>query len=158
MTFRDTLTYSQYLNGVYTKIVFPGLDSLKKKLSDGRFSINKARLSIPVYYDGDRYTVLTVPSALRLRYTYADTSGVKRDVPDYYVDEEGKFFNGALNKLDSTYYFNIPTYIQNYLEDTDSEHLPELEVYQGTSGLNSVILRANGSKIPVKFELTYTKF
>jgi hypothetical protein len=157
-TFRDTLTYLQYLNGVYTKIVFPGLDSLKKKLSNGRFSINKARISIPAYYDGDRYTVLTVPSALRLRYTYADTSGVKRDVPDYYVDVDNKFFGGALNKLDSTYYFNIPTYIQNYLEDTDPEHLPELEVFQGTNGLNSVILRANGSKIPVKFELTYTKF
>jgi hypothetical protein len=158
MTFRDTLTYLQYLNGVYTKIVFPGLDSLKKKLAVGRFSINKARISIPVYYDGDRYTVLTVPSALRLRHTYADTSGVKRDVPDYYIDQDNKFFGGELNKLDSTYYFNIPTYIQNYLEDTDNEHLPELEVYQGSSGLNSVILRANGSKIPVKFELTYTKF
>ena len=156
MTVRDTLTYLQYLNGVYTKIVFPGLDSLKKKLAGSNFSINKARISIPVYYDGDRYTVLTVPSALRLR--YADTSGVKLDVPDYNIDEDNKFFNGALNKLDSTYYFNIPTYIQNYLEDKGNNYLPELEVYQGSSQLNSVILRANGSKTPVKFELTYTKF
>jgi hypothetical protein len=156
MTFRDTLSYLQYLNGVYTKIVFPGLDSLKKKLSNSKFSINKARVSIPVYYDGDRFTVLTVPTALRLRYT--DKDGVKKDVPDYYVDQDNKFFGGALNKIDSTYYFNIPTYIQNYLEDTNNEFLPELEVYQGSSQLNSVILRANGSKIPVKFQLTYTKF
>ena len=102
------------------------------------------------------YTVLTVPSSLRLRYT--DKDGVKHDVPDYYLDANHKFFDGTLNKLDSTYYFNIPTFIQNYLEDKNNEYLPELEVYQGTTGLNSVILKANDNKTPVKFEITYTKF
>jgi hypothetical protein len=155
-TYRDTLTYLQYLNGVYTKIVFPGLDSLRQKLSKGKFSINKARLSVPVYYDGDRYTVLTVPSSLRLRYT--DKDGVKHDVPDYTIDTQNAFFNGDLNKLDSTYYFNIPTYIQAYLEDKNNEYKPELEIFQSWTGLNSVILKANASKTPVKFEMTYTKF
>ena len=154
--YRDTLTYLQYLNGVYTKIVFPGLDSLKKQFTNSKFSINKARISIPVYYDGDRYTVLTVPSQLRLRYT--DKDGLKHDVPDYDLDVNKKFFDGTLHKLDSTYYFNIPTYIQNYLEDKNNEYLPELEVYQGPTGLNSVILKANASKTPVRFEMTYTKF
>ena len=154
--YRDTLTYLQYLNGVYTKIVFPGLDSLKKEFSKGKISINKARLSIPVYYDGDRYTVLTVPSSLRLRYT--DSKGVKNDVPDYLLDTQHKFFGGALNKLDSTYYFNIPTYIQSYLEDKNNEFLPELEVYQDPTRLNSVILKANANKTPIKFEMTYTRF
>ena len=50
--YRDTLTYIQYLNGVYTKIVFPGLDSLKKVFASGHVSINKARIIIPVTYDG----------------------------------------------------------------------------------------------------------
>jgi hypothetical protein len=154
-TYRDTLTYLQYLNGVYTKIVFPGLDSLRQKLSNSKFSINKARISVPVYYDGDRYTVLTVPSSLRLRYT--DKKGVKHDVPDYLIDAQGAFFDGNLNKLDSTYYFNIPTYIQAYLEDKNNEFKPELDIYQG-NGLNSVILRANANKTPVKFEMTYTRF
>lgn len=156
LTYKDTLTYLQYLNGVYTKIVFPGLDSLKKEFAKNRFSINKARIKIPVYYDGDRYTVLTVPARLRLRYAANDS--VKLDVPDYELDANSQFFDGTLNKLDSTYYFNIPTYIQNYLEDKTNELKPELEVYQGPAGINSVILRANASKTPVKFEMTYTKF
>ena len=154
--YRDTLTYLQYLNGVYTKIIFPGLDSVKKELSGGKFSINKARLSVPVYYDGDRYTVLTVPQSLLLRYT--DKNGDKFNVPDYGLDPNNKFYDGTLHKLDSTYYFNIPTFIQAYLEDKDSVYKPELEIYQGPTGLNSVILRANANKIPVKFEMTYTKF
>jgi hypothetical protein len=156
MNYRDTLSYLQYLNGVYTKLVFPGLDSLKEMLSGHKISINKARVTIPVQYDGDRYTVLTVPGKLRLRYT--DPDGVKIDVPDYYIGTNNNFFDGTLNAFDSTYYFNIPTYIQNYLEDTNNDYKPELEVYGGPSDLKSVILKANASKKPVRFELTYTKF
>ena len=154
--YRDTLSYLQALNGVYTKIVFPGLDSLRKEFSKSRFSINKARVTIPAYYDGDRFTVNTVPSKLSLRYT--DKDGNKHYVPDYEIDAQSKFFDGTLHKLDSTYYFNIPTYIQNYLEDKNNEYLPELEVYFGQTGLNSVILKANSNTSPVKFEMTYTKF
>jgi hypothetical protein len=153
--YQDTLSYLQALNGVYTKIVLPGLDSLKMKFAGSKISINKARISIPAYYDGDRYTVLTVPSKLRMRFMYKDS--VKLEVPDLSVDANNNFFDGTLHKLDSTYYFNIPTYIQRYLEDKNNEYPPELEVYQPT-GLKSVILRANGSKIPVRFEMTYTKF
>lgn len=154
--YRDTLSYLQALNGLYTKIVFPGLDSLRKEFSKSKFSINKARISIPAYYDGDQFTVSTVPSKLSLRYT--DKNGEKHYVPDYEIDDNNKFFDGTLHKLDSTYYFNIPTYIQNYLEDTNNEYLPELEVYLGQSGLSSVILKANSNTSPVKFEMTYTKF
>ena len=154
--YRDTLSYLQALNGVYTKIVFPGLDSLRKAFSKSRFTINKARVTIPAYYDGDRFTVNTVPSKLTLRYT--DKDGNKQYVPDYEIDAQSKFFDGTLHKLDSTYYFNIPTYIQNYLEDKNNEYLPELEVYFGQTGLNSVILKANSNTSPVKFEMTYTKF
>ena len=153
--YRDTLTYLQYLNGVYTKIVFPGLDSLKKVFSSGHVSINKARIIIPAYYDGDRFTVTSVPSSLRLRF---DTLGVKNNVPDYNIDINSKFFDGTLHKADSSYYFNIPTYIQTYLEDKTDHYKPELEVYQDFSGLNSVILKGNASKTPVRFEMTYTRF
>ena len=149
ITYRDTLTYLQYLNGVYTKIVFPGLDSLKKNFRNRKVSINKARISIPVYYDGDRYTVSTVPSKLRLRYiVQGSVSNMMFLI--IILDDNNKFFDGTLHKLDSTYYFNIPTYIQNYLEDKNNEYQPELEVYQGPTGLNSVILKANASKTPVK--------
>jgi hypothetical protein len=156
-TYRDTLTYMQYMNGIYTKLIFPGLDSLRKKLGSSRISINKARISIPVYYDGDQYTSLTVPNYLRLKYNQGDTLMV--DVPDYSIGTSAKFFSGSLNSTDSSYYFNIPTFVQNYLEDTSGELKPELDVYLGAStSLTSVVLRANRNKYPVKFELTYTRF
>jgi hypothetical protein len=154
--YRDTLSYLQALNGVYTKIVLPGLDSLRKEFSKSRISINKARITIPAYYDGDQFTASTVPAQLSLRYT--DKDGEKQYVPDCEIDVNNKFFDGTLHKLDSTYYFNIPTYIQNYLEDTNNEYPPELEIYLGQSGLSSVILKANSNTSPVKFEMTYTKF
>jgi hypothetical protein len=155
-TYRDTLTYLQSLNGLYTKVVFPGLDSLRKNNLNGKFSINKARLFVPVYYDGDRYTVTTVPSSLRLRYT--DAEGVKHDVPDYNLDANHLFYDGGLHKLDSTYYFNIASYIQLYLEDKQNIYKPELEIYQGPTVLSSAILRTSKNSKPVRFEMTYTKF
>jgi len=155
-TFRDSLTYVQHLNGVFTKIVFPGLDSVRQKLQQGKFSINKARLSVPAYLDGDQFTLLTVPSSLVLR--YEDKDGNKFDVPDYNLDTNHEFFDGTFHKADSTYYFNIPTYIQQYLEDKNNDYKPELEIYLGPNVLKSVILRANENKIPVKFEMTYTRF
>jgi hypothetical protein len=156
LNYRDSLSYLQYMNGVYTKIVFPGLDSLKSKLSSGRFSINKARLTVPVYLDGDIYTVSTVPKSLLLR--YEDNSGVKYVVPDYNVDAGHNFFDGNLNSLDSLYSFNIPTFIQGYLEDKSGKLKPELEIFQESISIRNVILRANENSIPVKFELTYTSF
>ncbi len=155
-TYRDSLSYLQALNGLYTKVVFPGLDSLKKKLGKGKFSINKARLSVPVYYDGNLYTVTTVPSSLRVRYT--DKTGIKQDVPDYFLDTNHSFYDGTLHKLDSTYYFNVATYIQLFFEDKENVYKPELEIYQGPTALSSAILRTSTNRKPVKFEMTYTKF
>jgi hypothetical protein len=155
-TYRDTLSYLQSLNGLYTKVVFPGLDSVKKKFAGGKFSINKARLYVPVYYDGDKYTATTVPSSLRIRYT--DKDGVKQDIPDYNMDTNHGFYDGTLHKLDSTYYFNIASYIQLYFEDKENQYKPELEIYQGPTVLSSAILRTSKNRKPVKFEMTYTKF
>jgi hypothetical protein len=155
-TYRDTLSYLQALNGLYTKVVLPGLDSLRSKLSKDKVSINKARLYVPVYYDGDRYTAATVPSALRMRYT--DNDGVTQDIPDYNLDASHNFYDGSLHKLDSTYYFNIATYVQLYLEDKVNLYKPELEIYQGPTVLSSAILRTSTNKKPVRFEMTYTKY
>ena len=153
---RDSLSYLQYMNGVYTKIVFPGLDSLKTILSSGKFSINKARLIVPAYLDGDIYNISTIPRSLRLR--FEDKNGIKYNVPDYILDTGHKFFDGNLDTTNISYNFNIPSYIQLYLEDKSGELKPELEIFQDPISTRNVILRANDNKFPVKFELTYTRF
>ncbi len=152
----DTLSYLQNLNGVYTKISLPGLAELKKNSSflEG-LAINKARLIIPVQYDGDIFKPTTVPQKLILRYRTKD--GTKYVVPDYSLDTYHTFFDGNLSLTDSVYNFNIATYLQGYLKDLTDDLSPEVEIFQA-SGTQNVVLKANNSKTPPKFEFTYTKF
>jgi hypothetical protein len=151
--YRDTLSYLQYLNGVYTRMLLPGLARLKTDASFKNIAINKARLIIPVQYDGDLYTASTIPSQLYLR--YRTIKGAKHVVPDYNIN--ASFFNGKLDTTNNVYTFNIPAFVQAYLKDAADSIKPELELFQGT-GTTNVILKANTSKTPVKFEFTYTKF
>jgi hypothetical protein len=154
-TYKDTLSYLQYLNGVYTKITLPGLAKLKNDPSLGHFAVNKARLLVPVYLDGNIYKTTTVPAQLYLRYKTKD--GSKYVVPDYSIDTDHAFFSGKLDTTALVYSFNIPSYVQGYLRDATGTIEPELEIFQGT-GTQNVILRANNNKIPIKFQFTYTNF
>ena len=83
-TYRDTLSYLQSLDGVYTRVSLPGLQKLKNDATFVRYAINKARLIVPVKFTPtatDRYISKTLPASLRLR--YRTSTGVKIDVPDY---------------------------------------------------------------------------
>jgi len=153
---KDTLSYLQYLNGVYTRINLPGLENLKNNPDYAKIAINKARLTIPVYFDGDNYTASKVPESLRLRYKYKN--GNKYDVPDYYIDDSHTFFDGSLDSVKNVYTFNIPNFVQAYLKDATGSISPELEVFQSTTGTKNVIFKANDNKTTAKFEFTYTKF
>jgi hypothetical protein len=153
--YRDTLSYLQYLNGVYTKITLPGLETLKNNPTFDNIAVNKARLIVPVYFDGDLYKASTVPSQLLLR--YKTKSGSKYVVPDYYIDKYHSFFDGTIDTTANLYNFNLAAFVQVYLEDATGVIKPELELFQG-SGTRNVILKANNIKTPVKFQFTYTKF
>jgi hypothetical protein len=153
---RDTLTYLQSLNGVFTRIVFPGLEVLKNDTSLAHIAVNKARLSVPVYFDGDIYKPSQFPANLRLRYKISN--GNRFDVPDYNLDEFHSFFDGKLDTVAGQYNFNIVTFIQGYLEDKTNSVKPELEIFQDPTGTKNAIFRANESKIPVRLEFTYSKF
>jgi hypothetical protein len=151
--FRDTLSYLQYLNGVYTKISLPGLEKMKSDSAFKNIAVNKARLTVPVYFDGDLYRASTAPLNLFLR--YKTKSGSKYVVPDYTIN--ATFFDGSLDSTANVYKFNIPAFVQTYLRNKSDTIKPELEVFQAL-GTKNVILKANKSKTPVKFEFTYTKF
>jgi hypothetical protein len=156
--YKDTLSYLQYLNGVYTRIVIPGLQDLKNDPILKNIGVNRARLTIPVHLDGITYKPSTVSSQLYLR--YRTTDGERYVVPDYNLDEYHSFFDGSIDTTDLNnvvYNFNIATYVQKYLRDNTGKILPELEVFQG-SGTSNLILKANNSKRPLKFEFTYTLF
>jgi hypothetical protein len=151
--YRDSLSYLQYLNGVYTRITLPGLAKLKSDTSFNNIAVNKARLIVPVNFDGDLYRASTIPSQLYLR--YRTTTGSQYVVPDYNIN--ASFFDGSIDTTANVYTFNIPSFVQNYLKDAADTIKPELELFQ-VSGTKNVILKANNSKNPAKFEFTYTKF
>jgi hypothetical protein len=152
----DSLSYVQGLNGVYTKLIIPGLELMKSDTLNGRTAINKATLYIPVHYDGERYTNATLPDNIYLR--YYNSSGVKQLIPDYYIDDYHEYFGGILDTANSRYKFNISNFIQDYFNDKEGILKPELEVFQSSDDVKNVILKANNSKSPVKLEMTITKF
>ncbi len=169
-TYKDTLSYLQSLNGVYTKITLPGLEKIKSDPSFGKIAVNRARLTIPVKFDSQNNTKFiskSFPAVLFLR--YKASNGTKYTVPDYGMsaaDVNHAFFDGRLDSVNKVYNFNIPAFVQAYLNDATDALKPEVEVFgssitQSQSTMEShrdVIFGANKSKIPVKFEFTYTKF
>jgi hypothetical protein len=152
---KDTLSYLQGFNGVYTKIKIPALDSLKKL---GRVSVNKARLTIPVFLDGNIYTATTMPTKIFLSYKAKD--GIRYVVPDYQVNPA--FFDGSYNATSKKYTFNLASFTQMYLDDTAKVNkkipLPELDLYFQEGEYKNVILKANNAVSKLRFEFTYTRF
>jgi hypothetical protein len=157
-TYKDTVSYLQALNGVYTKVSLPGLENVKNDPTLKGIAVNKARLVVPIYFDGIKFKASTAPRQLILR--YKTSSGTKFAVPDYTMsssDPNSTFFDGRIDSVANVYNFNIPAFVQGYLEDASGVIKPELEIYQSL-GTRSVIFKANKNKTPVKFEFTYTKF
>jgi hypothetical protein len=157
-TYRDTLSYLQSLNGVYTKIVLPGLEKIKNDPSAAKIAVNKARLVVPVLFNvaGNHYFANSLPQILSLR--FKTKSGNRYVVPDWNVETTYRtFFDGKLDSTAQVYNFNIPAFVQEYLENKSDTIKPEVEIYQGT-GIKNAILRANKNKTPIKFEFSYTRF
>ncbi|HOU95224.1 MAG TPA: DUF4270 family protein [Bacteroidales bacterium] len=147
--YKDTLSYLQSFYGVYTKIRFPGLSSFRDSMP---VSVNKARITIPVYIDGDIYQSSSIPSFIFL--VYKNSEGYTYIVPDYYMST--KFYNGSLNTTTLKFTFNIASFTQYYLEGKIPE--PELTLSLSDVEYRNIILKANNNFSPVKFEITYTRY
>lgn len=152
---QDSLTYLQSLYGVYTRITLPGLKAIKESGVLQSVAVNKARLTVPFYTDDNLYKKSDVPKFLYIRYRTA--SGTKPLVPDFNVDENHSFYDGLADTTKLVYNFNLATFVQEYLEDTSGNILPELELLQ-VSGIKNLILKGSNSSTPVSFDLTYTRF
>jgi hypothetical protein len=151
----DTLSYLQNMNGVYTKLLLPGLEGIKNDPAMDNVAINKARLKLPVKFDNDIYTKETIPSQIYAR--YLTRSGVKYLLPDF-LNVSSSFYDGTPDTSVTNYILNIATFVQGYLEDTDNELLPEIEIFLTPLSTSNLIIKANNNPTPIKFELTYTKF
>lgn len=153
--YADTLSYVQIMNGLNTRLMIPGLSDIKNDPEMKNISINKARLIIPVHYDRKIYKPSTIPSRIFLN--YITKSGRKRTVPDYSPMNPG-FYDGTPDTTNNVYNINISTWLQNYLKDTSDSLTTDFELYLLPTSSNNVILKANNSRTPVRFEITYTRF
>jgi hypothetical protein len=164
---KDTIIYLQGLNGAYPQLIIPGLDDLKKMFLDSikvvsngivtykkttNGSINKARLFFSVFLDSTNFISTDLPVQILMKYTVADTA--QYVVPDYQVSST--FYGGAFNSSTITYSFNLAAFIQEYLKGKITNKT--LEMYYAEGEFRNVILKANNSKFPVKFYITYTRF
>ena len=169
-TYKDTLSYLQSLNGVYTLVSLPGLEKIKADPSFGKIAVNRAKLIVPIKFNSENNTKFiskSLPSVLFLR--YKASNGTKYVVPDYSmsaVDLNHAFFDGTLDSVNKVYNFNIPAYVQSYLNDDTGALTPEVEIFESSvtqsqstmENHHDAIFEANSSKTPVKFVFTYTKF
>lgn len=154
---KDSMVYLQSFYGVYPKINITGFSPIKKMLWDSvrnipLGSINKARLTFSVFLDDNTYTDATVPTQILMKYIVSDTAQYL--VPDYQVNPS--FFDGKFNATSKTYSFNLASFLQEYLKGKIPQ--PVVYMYFPEGIYKNVILKANNSKSPVKFEFTYTKF
>lgn len=146
---KDTLSYLQAFYGVYTRIIMKGLSSFRDSLP---IAVNRARLSVPVFIDGEIYEKTNMPSPVYL--IYKSKEGYNYIVPDYYMSSD--FYNGKFNSTTLSYTFNIAAFVQSYLEGKIPE--PELIMSLGDNEYRNIIFKANTSNSPAKFELTYTRY
>ena len=152
--YADTLTYVQIMNGLNTRIMIPGLSDIKNDPTMKNVSVNRARIILPVQYDNVLYKPSTLPGQIYLR--YITSYGNKYIVPDYSISPS--FFDGKPDTINNVYNINIATWMQKYLENKSDTLTTNFEVFLVPSSSNNVILKANKSHTPVKFEFTYTKF
>jgi hypothetical protein len=147
---KDTLAYIQSMEGVFTKMIIPGLENLRPLA--GNIAVNKARLYLPVYLNDEDYTEDMVPENILVRY---DSAGVKRLLPDYFIGSNGAFLDGTYSKITNLYELNISNFVQEYIEGKIVD--PVIEIFLQSLGTKNLILKANrDSDDAVRFELTYT--
>jgi len=151
---KDTLSYVQCLNGIYTKLEIPGLEKIRNDPSLDGILINKARLTCPVHYDGSTYNGASFPQQLFMG--YYDKLDRRYLIPDYSVS--ATFFDGVIDTAAANYTFNIARYVQRFLDDTTANYKPEFQLALPEGSLRNAILKANNSSSPVKFEMVYTRF
>jgi hypothetical protein len=147
--YKDTLSYIQGFNGVFTRVKFPELALIKEKMP---ISVNKTKFTFTVFLDETLYTTTTVPG--RIYMSYYTSSGVRSIVPDYSLSSS--FFDGTFNSSSKVYNFNLASFAQEYLEGRIP--LPEVDMYFPEGEVKNVILKVNNSPSPVKFQFVYTRF
>jgi hypothetical protein len=145
----DTAVYLQTYQGVYVKLDLPSLEAYRSVQNLG---VNKARIIAPVHLDDETYLEDDLPAHIYLR--YRDSEGREIAVPDLVHDVS--FMDGTYHSADESYYFNITTFVQQYLQGEIDN--PSVEMFFPLSATQNVIFKANTNVPAIRFEFAYTIF
>ena len=150
----DSLAYVNRWGSITTKVVLSDLQAIKEDPKYDGISITKAHLVFPVKFDDEYYNKVNIPEQLLLRYYLTD--GTSSYVPDYLTGSV--FYAGKYSESEKGYVFNIPKFVQSYLDDETNTITPVLELTMLQSSQNSVILRLNDNPIASPtFKISYIK-
>jgi hypothetical protein len=147
--YADTVVYLQSFKGVYPRFDIPSLSALK---GDKSIGVNKARLYVPVYLDGEYFKEADVPARIFLR--YRDAEGNEIALPDL-IHDVG-FLDGTYYNAKDYYVFNITSFVQQYIEGVVAN--PSVEMYYPLASDSNVIFKVNANDPSVRFEFVYTLY
>jgi hypothetical protein len=145
---KDSLSYLQSFQGVFTRIEIPGLEALRESMPLG---INKASLILPAFTDEMFFPEENI-IGLQVLARYNNSDGLKEIVPDYLLSNE--FFDGGYYGIDREFRINLVNFIQKYLEGEIPE--PVVELFLPAGANRNLVLWSDKEEKPVKLELVYT--
>ncbi|MCA1757208.1 MAG: DUF4270 domain-containing protein [Bacteroidales bacterium] len=145
---KDSLSYIQSFQGVFTRIEIPGLEALREMMPLG---INKASLVLPAFTD-DMFFPEENIIGLQVLARFNNSDGLKEIVPDYLLSNE--FFDGRYYGIDREFRINLVNFIQKYLEGEIPE--PVVELFLPVSAKRNLVLWSENEDKPVRLELVFT--
>jgi len=143
----DTAVFLQTYQGVYVRLDLPSLEAFRDVQN---IAVNKARIIAPVHIDGVTYLEKNMPAHIYLR--YRDSEGREVVIPDLIHDVS--FMDGTYHTNQDSYFFNITTFVQQYLQGEIEN--PSVELFFPLTATQNVIFKANTNVPAIRFEFAYT--
>jgi len=145
----DTAVYLQTYQGVYVKLDLPSLETFR---SIPNLAVNKARIIAPVYIDDVTYLEDDLPARIYMR--YRDSEDAELVIPDLLHDVT--YMDGTYHTDEESYFFNITTFVQQYLQGEIENS--SVELFFPLSATQNVIFKANTNVPAIRFEFAYTLY
>ncbi len=145
----DTAVFLQTYMGVFVKLDMPSLEAYRDVEN---LAVNKARIIAPVHLDGETYLEKNMPARIYVR--YRNSEGRELPIPDLVHDVS--FMDGTYYIEKDSYFFNITSFVQKYLNGEIDE--PTVELFFPLSAAQNVIFKANTNDPTFKLEFAYTVF
>lgn len=147
---KDSLSYIQSFQGVFTRIEIPGLEKFKEMMPLG---VNKASIMLPAFIDNEFFPEQNI-IGINLLARFNNSDGLKEIVPDFLLDENHLFLDGSYYGIDQEFRLNLVNFIQKYLDGDIPE--PVVELFLPANINRNLILWSDKAGKSVRLVFVYT--